>query len=84
MIRAYTSLHKQLINAELKPELQIMDSECSTAFRQYLVDEHIAFQLLPPHLHRQNTAERAIQTFKNHFCGGSMFSRQTVSYARVV
>jgi hypothetical protein len=32
MIRAYTSLHKQLINAGLKPELQLMDNECSKAF----------------------------------------------------
>jgi hypothetical protein len=70
MIRAYTSLHKQLTNAGLKPELQVIDNECSTEFRQYLADEHIALQLVPPHLHLQNTAERAIQTFKNHFMAG--------------
>jgi hypothetical protein len=52
MIRAYTSLHKQLINAGLKPELQVMGNERSTAFRQYLADEHIAVQLVPPRLHR--------------------------------
>jgi hypothetical protein len=68
--RAYTPLHKQLINAGLKPELQVMDNECSKAFRQYLTDEHIDLQLVPPHLHRQNAAERAIQTFKNHFVAG--------------
>jgi hypothetical protein len=84
MIWAYTSLHNHLVNAGLKPELQVMDNECSASFRQYLADEHIAFQLVPPHLHRQNAAERAIQTFKNHFCGGVLFSRQTVSYAPVV
>jgi hypothetical protein len=70
MIRACNSLHQQLINAGLKPELQVMDNECSTSFRQYLADEHIALQLVPPHLHRQNAAERAIQTFKNHFVAG--------------
>jgi hypothetical protein len=70
MIRAYTSLHKQLINAGLKPELQVMDNECSKEFRQYLTDENIDVQLVPPHLHRQNAAERAIQTFKNHFVAG--------------
>ena len=32
------------------------------------VDEH--FQFVPPHLHRQNAAERAIQTFKNYFIYG--------------
>jgi hypothetical protein len=70
MIRAYTSLHKQLINAGLKPELQVTDNGCSTTFRQYLANERIAVQLVPPHLHRKNAAERAIQTFKNHFVAG--------------
>ena len=31
-------------------------------------DEH--FQLVLPNLHRQNSVERAIQTFKNHFVAG--------------
>jgi hypothetical protein len=70
MIRAYTSLHKQLINAGLKPELQVIGNGCSKAFRQYITDEHIDVKLVPPHLHRQNAAERAIQTFKNHFVAG--------------
>jgi hypothetical protein len=35
MIRAYTALHQQILNAGLKTELQIMDNECSRAFRQY-------------------------------------------------
>jgi hypothetical protein len=38
MIQAYTSLHHRLINTGLKLELQVMDNECSTAFRQYLAD----------------------------------------------
>ena len=33
-------------------------------------EENENFQLVPPHLHRRNTAERAIQTFKNHFIAG--------------
>ena len=33
-------------------------------------EENENFQLVPPHLHRQNAAERAIQTFKNHFISG--------------
>ena len=33
-------------------------------------EENENFQLVPPHLHRQNAAERAIQTFKNHFIAG--------------
>ena len=31
------------------------------------IDAKVTFQLVPPHNHRANAAERAIQTFKNHF-----------------
>ena len=37
------------------------------AFRKNNLD----FQLVPPHVHRRNAAERAIQTFKSHFITGS-------------
>ena len=30
----------------------------------------ITYQMVPPHNHRANLAERAIQTFKNHFKAG--------------
>jgi hypothetical protein len=52
MIRAYTALHQQLMDAGLKPELKTMDNECSRAFRQYLTGQHIDLQVVPPHLHR--------------------------------
>jgi hypothetical protein len=57
MIGAYTKLHQQLLNAGLKHELHIMDNECSNAFRQYLMEQHIALQLVPPHLHRLKRKE---------------------------
>jgi hypothetical protein len=30
----------------------------------------VAYQLVPPHFHRRNAAERAIHTFKEHFIAG--------------
>ena len=30
----------------------------------------VKYQLVPPHLHRRNAAERAIRTFKNHLIAG--------------
>jgi hypothetical protein len=44
-----------------------MDNESSTALRHFLHSKDIRFQLVSPHVHRQNAAERSIQTFKNHF-----------------
>ena len=47
--------------------LHIMDNEASDTLKAALLKHKIAYQLVPPHIHRRNTAERAIQTFKNHF-----------------
>jgi hypothetical protein len=39
--------------------------------QKYLQDEmDIKYQLVPPHIHHRNAAERAIRTFKNHFIAG--------------
>ena len=37
----------------------------------------ITFQRVPPHVHQRNAAERAIQTFKNHFVSGLATSDPT-------
>ena len=48
-----------------------MDNECPKALRQLIVDtHHNTLQLVPPHDHRNNPDERAIQTFKAHFIVG--------------
>ena len=48
----------------------VLDNELSTnlvnAFKKY----DIKYECVPPNLHRRNSAERAIQTFKNHFLAG--------------
>ena len=33
-------------------------------------EQQVDFQLVPPHLHQRNSAERTICTFKNHFISG--------------
>jgi hypothetical protein len=47
-----------------------MDNECSTALNQYLTSQDVELQCVPPDLHLQNAAEKAIQTFKNHVIVG--------------
>jgi hypothetical protein len=49
------------------PTFQRMDNEVSNEFMQYLKKKAITVDLVPPHQHRRNKAERAIRTFKNHF-----------------
>ena len=49
-------------------DLQILDNECSAAYKQQIEEKWKAtFRLVPPDMHRRNIAERMIQTFKAHF-----------------
>jgi hypothetical protein len=66
-IRAYSKIYDELTSKGLKPKFKTMDNEASTALKHFLHSKDIQFQLVPPHVHRQNAAERAIQTFTNHF-----------------
>ena len=43
-----------------------MDNEASNVLKTSLHKNNIQYQLVPPHIHRQNSAERAIRTFKTH------------------
>ena len=70
ILAGYQVLHARLVAAGLRPKLQRLDNECSSALKQFLVDENVDYQLVPPRLHRRNAAERAIRTFKNHFIAG--------------
>ena len=43
-----------------------MGNEALTDLKTSLHKSNIQCELVPPHIHRQNSAERAIRTFKNH------------------
>ena len=38
--------------------------------KNYMYEQKVDFQLVPPHDHRNNPSERAIQKCKNHFISG--------------
>eukprot|EP00804_Cyclotella_cryptica_P024317 CCRYP_015305-RA/>CCRYP_015305-RA protein AED:0.21 eAED:0.21 QI:0/0/0/1/1/1/2/0/741 len=46
---------------------QVLDNEASTAYKQAILDSGMSYQLVPPDDHRRNIAEKAIQTWKDHF-----------------
>jgi hypothetical protein len=66
-VRAYESIHQELIFKGFKPKLQTLDNEASTDLKNLFTVNSIAYQLVPPHCHQRNAAERAIRTFKKHF-----------------
>ncbi len=67
MVKAYLTLWKQIIESgSIKPMTHILDNEASVELKE-AIKKNCTIQLVPPDNHRRNLAERAIQTFKNHF-----------------
>ena len=48
----------------------VLDNEVSQDLKIFVVKQETSFQLVPPHKHRANTAEQAIQAFNSHFTAG--------------
>ena len=60
LIRSTRVLHSYLSARGLTPQYQMLDNECPGGLKLFLRDSSVNFQLVPPHLHRTNSAERAI------------------------
>ena len=57
----------ELASKGFKPKLNVMDNQATKYIKQFLTEEDCELQLVEPHNHRVNAAERAIQTFKDAF-----------------
>jgi len=66
-IAAYKDIYDRLATVDRKPTIHILDNEASRNFQQAITANGCSIQLVPPHVHRRNAAERAIRTFKDHF-----------------
>jgi hypothetical protein len=69
-VKAYDSIQQELTIKGFKTKLQTLDNEALTALKNFFTANNIAYQLVPPHCHRRNAAERAIRTFKEQFVAG--------------
>ena len=67
---AWKHLQEQFTKAGLAPDVWILDNEISKELTDAFDKDNTKYQLVPPHSHRRNLAERAIQTWKNHFKAG--------------
>ena len=66
-IRAYQELLKRIkATGVCDPKLHILDNEASKEYQE-AIEKQCKLQMVPPDTHRRNIAERAIQTFKDHF-----------------
>ena len=71
LTKAYKIIMDRLHKRSIKPTLHILDNECSGEFKDAIISYGAKHQLVPPHDHRRNIAEKAIQVFKDHsfpFC----------------
>jgi hypothetical protein len=70
LIKDFQVMEQRLVARGLKPKLMKLDNEASKLLKSYLHQRDIKFQLVPPYSHRQNSAERAIRSFKDHLIAG--------------
>eukprot|EP00804_Cyclotella_cryptica_P004371 CCRYP_006794-RA/>CCRYP_006794-RA protein AED:0.43 eAED:0.30 QI:0/0/0/1/1/1/2/0/589 len=70
IVKAFDDIFSYLETKGFKPKFNVLDNEASHANTEYLRRHDIKWQFVPPNEHRVNAAERAIQTFKNHFISG--------------
>jgi hypothetical protein len=69
-VKAYDHIHQELTVKGFRPKLQTLDNEASAALKNFFTANDVEYQLVPPHCHSHNAAERAIRTSKEHFVAG--------------
>eukprot|EP00804_Cyclotella_cryptica_P025566 CCRYP_002810-RA/>CCRYP_002810-RA protein AED:0.33 eAED:0.33 QI:0/-1/0/1/-1/1/1/0/369 len=67
---AFNDIFQDLKAKGYKPTFNVTNNQATTPIKAYLHKEDCQWQFTEPNNHRVNAAERAIQTFKNHFVSG--------------
>ena len=70
IIIAFTFLTEDFKSWGIHPGFHFMYNKAYTALKLIMTTKNLKYQLVPPSNHRENNAERLIQTFKNHFVAG--------------
>jgi hypothetical protein len=50
-LKAYTTIYNKLVRAGLRPQLHILDNECSKLLRDQINDNNCKLQTTPPGIH---------------------------------
>ena len=67
---AYTKCHARLTRHGHEVSLHVLDNECCEYLKKAFTKAQVQFELVPPHMHRRNAAERAIRTASKHLLAG--------------
>ena len=80
-LQSYNAIMERLKSCIYHVDLQVLDNEASALYHQLITDKWKAdFQLVLTNIHRCNTAERDIRTFKAHFL--AILARVAPDYPR--
>ena len=66
-LEAFKTLFDELTTKGFKPELVCLDNEASKLLCNHIEAKNVDIQLVTPGNHRNNPAERAIQTYRSYF-----------------
>ena len=67
-LAAYNAIMQRLKEKDLLVDLHILDNECSKEYQATIrIRWKVQFQPIPPDMHRQNSEEQVIRTFKARF-----------------
>jgi hypothetical protein len=61
LLKAFQVMEQELVSRGLKPKLMKLYNEASKLLKTYLHQQNITFQLVPPYIHRRNSAENGNQ-----------------------
>ena len=82
-LRAYNICYKYYAQRRFVPQVIRLDNEASTALKTNIKEDKMSFQLVLPSIHCQNSAERAMRTWKEHAISTiSTFDPETPLYLR--
>jgi hypothetical protein len=56
LLKAFQVMEPKLVARGLKPKLMKLDNEASKLLKTYLHQQDITFKLVPPYIHRRNSA----------------------------
>jgi hypothetical protein len=70
LLKMFQFMEQELVARGLKPKFMRLYNEASQLLKDYLHQQDITFQLVPPYSHIRNSAERAIRSFKDHLIAG--------------
>ena len=66
MIAAFEEVYNKLAGMGHKPQLHILDNECSRCIQRFLESQGTRCHHVAPHNHHINTAKPAVKTAKYH------------------